>query len=576
MGRNRLGGNGKGGRAAQAFAIAAVVLALAACSRNVPLPGGGGTMPPVPPVPPTSCQVQPYVPQRIVRLTLLEAANALGTLLSQDLASLVRVQQGLNEPTQAYFPPLESTREGDTIFDGRLQQTEMIAAASGQYVADHFADVTACDAGVDCVRAYLGTFAERAYRRPLAPAETDSLNQEISDLLSLGSSAQELAQYGVYAVLMAPGFLYRTELGDPSSASAAPSLPSVALTSYEMASQLAFMLTDAPPDAPLLDAANQGTLATDAGIAAEVDRLLATAGAQRNLGDAVSTNLGINLLGNVVIDPLHVPAYSSALADAMVTESRMFLDDVLWHGQLGDMLTSTTSFVNTDLATIVYGIPVPTGATTTDFVRVLLPAEQRAGLLTRAGFITARARTDIGSDLARAIVIGSKVACDIVPPPPDSFAVEEAAIGKATGGWTQRAQEEQRLSLPECSGCHARIDPYGLALEGYDIIGRTRTQDEQGQPVDSSATLPPAFDNQPVKDGVDLSRKLAQSHTFVACLAQSFLHYGLALLATLPALDSCAVDDITARFAAAPDQTFAGLLREIARSPAMTRRLIAR
>jgi hypothetical protein len=39
----------------------------------------------------------------------------------------------------------------------------------------------------------------------------------------------------------------------------------------------------------------------------------------------------------------------------------------------------------------------------------------------------------------------------------------------------------------------------------------------------------------------------------------------------------CAVvNDITSRFAAAPGQTFGELLREIARSPAMTRRLIAR
>ena len=190
------------------------------------------------------------------------------------------------------------------------------------------------------MRAFVDAFAGRAYRRPLSAAELDSLNQEIADLSALGSDPQEIAQYGVYAVLMAPEFLYRTEFGGSSSSS------DVALTPYEMAT------------------------------------------------GAVSLRYRLNLLGEVVIDPVHVPEFSPALEDAMATESRMFLDEVLWHGQLGDLMTSTASFVNTDLATIVYGIPAPAGATATDFVRVELPADQRAGVLTRAAFLTELARTE--------------------------------------------------------------------------------------------------------------------------------------------------------------------------------------
>ena len=40
-------------------------------------------------------------------------------------------------------------------------------------------------------------------------------------------------------------------------------------------------------------------------------------------------------------------------------------------------------------------------------------------------------------------------------------------------------------SVPECAKCHARIDPYGFALEQYDAIGRLRPQE-----VDTSTTLP--------------------------------------------------------------------------------------
>jgi hypothetical protein len=84
-----------------------------------------------------------------------------------------------------------------------------------------------------------------------------------------------------------------------------------------------------------------------------------------------------------------------------------------------------------------------------------------------------------------------------------------------------------------------------------------------------------------VTGGADLSQKIAHSHTFTACLAQSFLHYGLPdydffAPPSPAALDSCVMNDIATRFAAAPDHTFAGLIREVVRSPAMTRRLVAR
>ena len=41
-------------------------------------------------------------------------------------------------------------------------------------------------------------------------------------------------------------------------------------------------------------------------------------------------------------------------------------------------------------------------------------------------------------------------------------------------GLTARQLIEQHSSVPECAKCHARIDPYGFALEQYDAIGRLR------------------------------------------------------------------------------------------------------
>jgi len=52
------------------------------------------------------------------------------------------------------------------------------------------------------------------------------------------------------------------------------------------------------------------------------------------------------------------------------------------------------------------------------------------------------------------------------------------------------------------SRCHARIDGYGYALEGYDAIGRARTRDLADRLIDTHAKL---FDGTPV-DGADSLR----------------------------------------------------------------------
>jgi hypothetical protein len=42
---------------------------------------------------------------------------------------------------------------------------------------------------------------------------------------------------------------------------------------------------------------------------------------------------------------------------------------------------------------------------------------------------------------------------------------------------TARQLIEKHSSVPECAKCHAKIDPYGFALEQYDALGRLRQSD---------------------------------------------------------------------------------------------------
>jgi hypothetical protein len=47
---------------------------------------------------------------------------------------------------------------------------------------------------------------------------------------------------------------------------------------------------------------------------------------------------------------------------------------------------------------------------------------------------------------------------------------------------------EQHRSAPQCRSCHRVIDPIGLALENFDVIGMWRIRDG-GSPVDPAGQL---------------------------------------------------------------------------------------
>ena len=59
--------------------------------------------------------------------------------------------------------------------------------------------------------------------------------------------------------------------------------------------------------------------------------------------------------------------------------------------------------------------------------------------------------------------------------------------GKSSKDELPRLREALALhrSMPSCASCHNRMDPLGLALENYNVLGRWRDK-ESGQPIDPS------------------------------------------------------------------------------------------
>jgi hypothetical protein len=505
------------------------------------------------------------MPKRLVRLTFNQIASSLRPVFGDAFAADVLKVNQIPPTTQRTFPPLGDTSEGSTYIDAKWQSSEAIAEKAAEHVFKNFAVVTGCaePATPECAKTFLAKHAEGAYRRPLSEREKTSLLQVYDEVTaaSAGGTVQQGVQAGVRAIYDAPEFLYRTELG--ADAKAGP------LTPHELASQLSFFLTDAPPDAALLAAAAQNKLTSEADITAQVDRLLALPATKANLQDTVFASFGIARVLAVVIDGLPPEAFNGGVANSMFRESQLFINDVLWNGgKVSDLATSRKSFINTQLAPL-YGVPAPTTGLDADgFGQVQLP-ENRSGILTSAGFLTSRSRPDQQSVVGRGLSVNDAILCQQNPAFPDNLAAQIDGVVMMQANLSEREKASYRSSNAPCVGCHPAFDPYGLSLDNFDVIGRFRTMDAEGRPIDASVTLPPIAGSKLVMNAVEMGKALADSGAFSSCVGSKLLTYALA--ETGVSGTSCAAKAVANSFAKS-DQSFTALVRAVALSKTLTQR----
>jgi hypothetical protein len=568
----------------------ATALLISACNGNISGmgPGGGGGNGPGPgngqggnggtgptTYDPGPCTGDPVMVQkRMVRLTFNQIVTTIRAVFGDATANKISTDPAyaldLLDVKHRGFPPLGSPREGSVITDGPWLTGDQLAQAAAKYVLDNFATVTGCTqtgAALDaCAQTWLRGKAAAAWRRPLTAAETTSFNQlytDLKDATKVGVTSQQATQFSVYGILEAPQFLYRTEFGTSATAAGA-------VTPYELASEISYFLTDGPPDAMLLAAAANNMLTTSAQVTAQVDRLLATPAAQANLHGAMFGYFAIPAIENAVIDTNIFTTWNEGLRNSMERETDLFLQDTLWKGKVTDLLTSKTSFINATLAPF-YGASPPTTVDADGFGKVTLPAN-RAGILTQGGFLVARARPMAGSVVGRGLLVNASFLCATNPAFPTELATMIDQIKVQLANQTERAKSDYRRNTAPCSGCHPNFDPYGLALENYDGIGRYRTMDEMNRAIDASVTLPALAGGATVNGAIELGAALASGGAFANCVAKNLLNFALAETPRDPVpTNACAVRGISDQFKST-DGTFSSLVRGVAVSTTLASR----
>ncbi|HEY8944339.1 MAG TPA: DUF1592 domain-containing protein, partial [Polyangiaceae bacterium] len=383
-----------------------------------------------------------------------------------------------------------------------------------------------------CARTFIDDFGKRAYRRPLTSEEKGRLEAQFQQALA-SYGFQAGVEWVVFTLLQSPSFLYRVETPAPGNSQPARR------TGHEMATRLSYLFWQSLPDSELARAAEAGELDSAQGVERTARRLLADPRSER-LFQYFSEWLDLDRLDDLARDPAIFTRLPGDFPNLLQQETQAFVRALLASpsGNFSELLTAPYTYANRTLATH-YGL---TGATSDAFVKVDAP--NRSGVLTQAMLLVHDKpyRTSI---VRRGLKVRTDLLCQKIPAPPNDVPLNLEALGSEL---SQRERLEQHRADPSCAGCHVLLDPVGLVFEGFDAVGRPRTQDEAGDPIDTRTTISATRDaNGEISNPRELGALLSASAEARECyVTQSFRFF---FGRDVEAGDACSMQRLNRAFA---------------------------
>ncbi len=331
-------------------------------------------------------------------------------------------------------------------------------------------------------------FAARASRRPLAPAESESLLAFYRSLREEKLSHEDAIRESVVSVLMSPAFAFRVDL--PNVAKAGPSAGVQPLSDYELANRLSYFLWSSMPDDELMAHAAAGDLHRPDVLLAQTHRMLRDSRVRGLAAEFGGNWLDIRRFEeHNAVNRDRFPAFTNELREAMFEEPIRFTADLVEHnGSVLDFVYGKYTFVNATLAQH-YGMPAPEGPAGT-WARVNdADKYQRGGLLPMAAFLTKNAPGLRTSPVKRGHWVVTKLLGERIPAPPPNVPVLPMDESKL-GDLTLRQTLARHRADKSCASCHNKFDAMGLVFEGFGPVGEVRTTDLAGRPVETGAVFP--------------------------------------------------------------------------------------
>ncbi len=382
-------------------------------------------------------------------------------------------------------------------------------------------------------REALTRFMTRAWRRPVSDAEVNQKLGLYAKLRPQCSSFEEAMVEVLASVLASPKFLYLVRAGGEEE-------NGQRISDFELASRLSFFLWSSGPDAELMGLAKQGKLSDVKVLEEQANRLLSDSKSQRFARHYTRQWLGMEQLDFLKFDAKEHGRMDPLLVESMKQEPVALFAEMLQRNlPVMDFLHSDYAMVNDRLAKH-YGLPEVIG---NDLRSVKLPSGgRRGGVLTQAGLLAMNSNGKDSHPLKRGIWLLENLLNDPPPPPPPDppkIDLTDPEILKLT----LKQRMEDHRNDPACISCHVKIDPWGIAFENFDAVGKWR--DTIGRdPVDATSVL---FNKHELRGMQGLKEYLLANRQdqFARAMAHKMAAYALGRPLTFG--DRSQIDRITAK-----------------------------
>ena len=340
-------------------------------------------------------------------------------------------------------------------------------------------------AGNEACRAILKQLALKLFRRPVSDAEMKQISIHAKKEFALGRSIYSGLQAGIRGMLCSPNFLYKQEGASGS------------LDEHAIAARMSYFLWNSLPDETLFELARQGKLKDPKVRREQTLRMLQDARADRFAKDYVYQWLDLEKLK--IIEPdvsIFTVDEFDLVRDQIKEEPVEFFKEVLSSNlSLQNFIDSEFVMITPELNYIyqIEGHPVAKpskrpGASkvspvdyrpkeiTSEFSRVTLGENDRyrGGLLSQAGFMLMTTNNgEYTNPFYRGAWVLRSFYGDHLETPAD---LEIAALSPPTKTETIKQTIDAHRENTSCNSCHRKMDPLGIALENFDVIGRWRDQ----------------------------------------------------------------------------------------------------
>ncbi|MEM7784799.1 MAG: DUF1592 domain-containing protein [Planctomycetota bacterium] len=418
-------------------------------------------------------------------------------------------------PNPTEFIVLRNTAKDREVGAIRIEEVDIVANQFVQWPpASHrsiFPDREDTESEVAYSRRVLEKFMQRAWRRPITRPELERKLKLLGDLRPTCDSLQEALAEVLATVISSPNFLYLQQSKGADN-----------LSDFELASRMAIFLWGSIPDEALFKLACENKLSEPATLVEQTKRMLADRRSLRFSEQFVRQWLGLQLLDYLDVDKKTYRDINQQVVNSMKREPvemfRHMLENDL---SIMDFIHADYTMADRTLARH-YGIKAALGS---EFQKVRLTQNHsRGGLLTQPGLLAMNSDGKDSNPLKRGIWLLERILND--PPPPPPPAVPEIDLADpAILKMTLKERLEDHRNDEACKSCHQRIDPWGIAFENFDAVGRWRNRIGT-KTVDASSVL---FNQQKLDGANGLKRYLLENRQdqFAQALVTKMIAYAL-------------------------------------------------